>query len=170
MKTEFLVQMDGAGTDSADRILLIGATNRPQELDEAMRRRLVKRLYIPLPDPCARRQLINNLLADQIHSLTEEDVDEIVKLTNGYSGFDLTALCKESALGTLRSVGNIETIDLSAVPPISFQHFFEAIHQVRSSVSEKDLAVYIEWNKEFGSFPNYVNEKGERRSENNCGE
>lgn len=49
MKTEFLVQLDGATTDSEERILVIGATNRPQELDEAARRRFVKRLYIPLP-------------------------------------------------------------------------------------------------------------------------
>lgn len=50
IKTEFFVQLDGATTDSADRILLIGATNRPQELDEAARRRFEKRLYIPLPE------------------------------------------------------------------------------------------------------------------------
>lgn len=50
IKTEFLVQLDGATTDNDERILVIGATNRPQELDEAARRRFVKRLYIPLPD------------------------------------------------------------------------------------------------------------------------
>lgn len=50
IKTEFLVQLDGATTDNEERILVIGATNRPQELDEAARRRLVKRLYIPLPE------------------------------------------------------------------------------------------------------------------------
>lgn len=49
IKTEFLVQLDGATTDSEERLLVIGATNRPQELDEAARRRFVKRLYIPLP-------------------------------------------------------------------------------------------------------------------------
>lgn len=37
-------------TGEEDRLLIVGATNRPQELDEAARRRLVKRLYIPLPD------------------------------------------------------------------------------------------------------------------------
>ncbi|CAG2067409.1 unnamed protein product, partial [Timema podura] len=50
IKTEFLVQLDGAATGEEERILFIGATNRPQELDEAARRRLVKKLYIPLPD------------------------------------------------------------------------------------------------------------------------
>lgn len=38
------------GLGEEDRLLIVGATNRPQELDEAARRRLVKRLYIPLPD------------------------------------------------------------------------------------------------------------------------
>lgn len=50
IKTEFLVQLDGATTDSDERLLIVGATNRPQELDEAARRRFVKRLYIPLPE------------------------------------------------------------------------------------------------------------------------
>ena len=50
--------MDGATTSSDDRILVVGATNRPQEIDEAARRRLVKRLYIPLPDGGAREQVI----------------------------------------------------------------------------------------------------------------
>lgn len=51
LKTEFLVQLDGAHTASeGDRLLFLGATNRPQELDDAARRRFTKRLYIPLPD------------------------------------------------------------------------------------------------------------------------
>lgn len=45
-----MTSMDGATTKDDDRVLIIGATNRPQELDDAIRRRFVKRLYIPLPD------------------------------------------------------------------------------------------------------------------------
>lgn len=57
IKTEFLVQLDGANTfgNEEARILIIGATNRPNDLDEAVRRRLVKRLYIPLPNSAGRR-------------------------------------------------------------------------------------------------------------------
>lgn len=51
------VQLDGATTSSDERILVVGATNRPQEIDEAARRRMVKRLYIPLPDDEARMQV-----------------------------------------------------------------------------------------------------------------
>lgn len=67
IKTEFLVQLDGAntfGTEDA-RILIIGATNRPNDLDEAVRRRLVKRLYIPLPNGAGRRQFIERMIAKE---------------------------------------------------------------------------------------------------------
>lgn len=51
LKTEFLIQLEGAHTtNEEDRILLVGATNRPEELDDAARRRFTKRLYIPLPE------------------------------------------------------------------------------------------------------------------------
>jgi SpoVK/Ycf46/Vps4 family AAA+-type ATPase len=50
IETVYFIPQDGAATGEEDRILVIGATNRPQELDEAARRRLVKKLYIPLPE------------------------------------------------------------------------------------------------------------------------
>ncbi|CDF37587.1 unnamed protein product [Chondrus crispus] len=83
VKTEFLVQMDGAGTSREDRVLVVGATNRPQELDEAARRRLVKRLYIPLPDTEARSSLVGRLLQKQTNSLNETDVRGVAQLTAG---------------------------------------------------------------------------------------
>ena len=49
---------------NTDRVLVVGATNRPADLDEAARRRLVKRLYIPLPDPEARADLVARLMAN----------------------------------------------------------------------------------------------------------
>ena len=57
IKTEFLVQLDGVNTFAGEeaRILIIGATNRPNDIDEAVRRRLVKKLYIPLPNSAGRR-------------------------------------------------------------------------------------------------------------------
>jgi len=56
------VQLDGARTTGEERILIIGATNRPQELDEAVKRRFQKRLYIPLPNSEARRELIKVII------------------------------------------------------------------------------------------------------------
>jgi len=73
------VQLDGAATSEEDRILIVGATNRPQELDEAARRRLVKRLYVPLPELEARKQIINNLLMSVNHDLNEEAIMKIAE-------------------------------------------------------------------------------------------
>lgn len=151
IKTEFLVQLDGATTSSDDRLLVVGATNRPQEIDEAARRRLVKRLYIPLPDAGAREKIISSLLSEQKYSLTEQDLGKIVHQTQGYSGSDMANLCREAALGPIRSIADIQCVDADQVRPIVFNDFDAALHQVRASVSEKDLILYTEWNKLYGS-------------------
>jgi SpoVK/Ycf46/Vps4 family AAA+-type ATPase len=81
-----MVQLDGAGTSQTARVVIVGATNRPEELDEAVRRRFVKRIYIPLPDPESRRQLLGMLLGSVKHGLSEEEVEALVQQTDGYSG------------------------------------------------------------------------------------
>lgn len=151
IKTEFLVQFDGASTSSDDRILVIGATNRPQELDEAARRRLVKRLYIPLPEGLARKTIVTTLLSSQQHSLTEEDIAEICQRTEGYSGADMDNLCREAALGPIRCIENILDISPDQVRPITMSDFLAAMNQVRASVSSNDLDLYLDWNSKFGS-------------------
>lgn len=152
MKTEFLVQLDGAGTKAKDIILVVGATNRPQELDEAARRRFVKRLYIPLPSFEARLDLVSRLLKDNRNNLTDENKTFIAESTKGYSGADVRALCTEAAMGPIRNCADIRTMDANSVRPINSDDFKEALRGVRSSVAAKDLAFYKEWNEEFGSF------------------
>ncbi|KAK6965303.1 fidgetin-like protein 1 [Biomphalaria glabrata] len=154
IKTEFLVQLDGATTQSDDRLLVIGATNRPQEIDEAARRRFVKRLLIPLPEPVARQEIVHNLMAQQNNNLTEAEIQVIVNQTDGYSGADMTNLCREAALGPIRSLTfeEMETITAEQVRPIMFKDFEDAFSQVRASVSSKDLELYTEWNRLYGSF------------------
>ncbi|XP_014671357.1 PREDICTED: fidgetin-like protein 1 isoform X2 [Priapulus caudatus] len=156
IKTEFLVQLDGATTTDDERLLVVGATNRPQEIDEAARRRLVKRLYIPLPDVLARQQIVEKLLSGQEHQLINEDLESIASKTEGYSGADVANLCREAALGPIRSIVDIETIKADEVRPIIMQDFLDALEHVRPSVSEKDLVSYVEWNRMFGSGGNVI--------------
>lgn len=82
----------------------MGATNRPQELDEAARRRLVRRLYIPLPEHEARLQILMNLLKTVYNNLKPNEIHEIGKLTEGYSGSDMESLCREASMEPIRSI------------------------------------------------------------------
>ncbi|KAB7495873.1 Fidgetin-like protein 1 [Armadillidium nasatum] len=141
---------DGATTGDDDRILVVGATNRPQELDEAARRRLVKRLYIPLPDAVNKLSEICWLI--KIHDLCEEDIKNVSEKADGYSGADMANLCREAALGPIRSIRftDIQHISVDEVRPISVKDFIAALKAIRASVSNQDLNLYEEWNKKYG--------------------
>ena len=93
IKFFFFIQ-DGASTVGEERILVIGATNRPKDLDEAARRRLSKRLYVPLPESSARVKIIENMLESQSHHLESDELEKIGEMTDGYSGADMSCLCR----------------------------------------------------------------------------
>ncbi|KAL6960424.1 Fidgetin-like protein 1 [Sarracenia purpurea var. burkii] len=157
LKTQFLIEMEGFDSGS-EQILLIGATNRPQELDEAARRRLTKRLYIPLPssDEDARAWIIRNLLEkDGLFKLSKEDTDTICKLTEGYSGSDMKNLVKDASMGPLREAlrqgMEITSLNKEDMRSVTLQDFEDALQEVRASVSLNELCTYEEWNKQFGS-------------------
>ncbi|GJJ78048.1 spastin [Entomortierella parvispora] len=152
LKTEFLLQFDGTGSNPDDRVLVMGATNRPQELDEAARRRFVKRIYIPLPEAETRRGLLTKLLAGQDYQISSSEMQKLVLYTEGYSGSDMTALAKDAALGPLRSLGET-LLDTPAdqVRPIQFQDFVQALQTIRPSVSPQSLLAFEEWNRDYGA-------------------
>ncbi len=156
IKTEFFIQLDGANAIKDARILVVGATNRPQELDEAARRRLVKRHYIPLPDLTSRLALLKLLLQGENHAITDAEFNEIAEKAAGYSGSDIRQLCTEAAYGPIRSISSADFeslagLDSSRVRPIQMSDFTAAMTQVRASVAPKELKQYIEWNKLYGA-------------------
>lgn len=118
MKTEFLLQFDGCQTSEQDRVLFIGyavcyclilisATNKANELDDAALRRFRKKLYIPLPTADARKSLIMGLLkkqGDEGFDLSASEISDVVKRTEGYSGSDLANLLGEASMGPLRDI------------------------------------------------------------------
>ncbi len=157
IKTEFLVQLDGAGTNADDRILIIGATNRPQEIDDAFVRRLSKRLYIPLPNKVSRKMLIETVIEKEKkmgnkYNVTNDEIDIIVNKTKGYSGSDLINVCKEAAMMPIRSIDDICNFQPGELREVNYHDFEESLNNVKKSVSEKTIEQYVLWNKEFGSF------------------
>ncbi|CAG9105948.1 unnamed protein product [Plutella xylostella] len=104
LKTEFLVELDGLPAAGADRLVVMAATNRPHELDEAALRRFPKRVYVSLPDEQTRAALLTRVLSRGAASSAVDDaqVAELAARTEGYSGSDLAALCRDAALGPIR--------------------------------------------------------------------
>jgi len=94
IKTEFLVQMQGVGHNS-DRVLILGATNLPYSLDQAVRRRFDKRIYIPLPEPHARATMFKVHLGETPNSLTDADFHSLAAKTEGLSGSDVAVVVKD---------------------------------------------------------------------------
>lgn len=101
VKTEFLVQMDGVGKDDT-KVLILGATNIPWELDAAIRRRFEKRVYIPLPEAEARTYMVKLHLGDTPNDLTEADFEKLGEITTGASGSDIKVLVKEALMQPIR--------------------------------------------------------------------
>ncbi|XP_042065972.1 spastin-like [Salvia splendens] len=152
LKSEFLVQFDGVASNSGDLVTVIGATNKPQELDDAVLRRLVKRIYIPLPDANARRVLLKHKLKGQAFSLPDRDVERLVAETDGYSGSDLQALCEEAAMMPIRELGaDILTVQANQVRKLKYGDFQKAMTVIKPSLQRSKWAELERWNREFGS-------------------
>ena len=171
VKSELLVQMDGVSSSSSDAskmVIVIAATNYPWDIDEALRRRLEKRIYIPLPDQEARRALFEINLKE-VNLAEDINLDNIAELCEGYSGADITNVCRdasmmsmrrlmedqemrsliqEKGLSELRQMPNLkEKLDL----PTTHSDLVTAIQRCSKSVSNDDLIKYEKWMEDFGS-------------------
>ncbi|KAK9788153.1 hypothetical protein WJX73_010857 [Symbiochloris irregularis] len=160
LKTEMLVQMEGCDPSSADRrVLLVGATNRPEELDEAARRRMPKQLYIPLPCADARRALLARHLgthAGIVSALTAEDSDKLVMRTDGYSGSDMRALIQEACQGPVRDAvaqkgAAVAEIAESDLRPVVLRDFQVAARAQRASVEPAEVVRYEDYDRKHGA-------------------
>ncbi|EEH51161.1 uncharacterized protein MICPUCDRAFT_67802 [Micromonas pusilla CCMP1545] len=94
IKTEILVQMQGVGNE-AGRVLVLAATNTPYQLDQAVRRRFDKRIYIPLPDAPARAHMFRVHVGETPHDLTDADFQSLGAQSEGFSGSDIDHVVKD---------------------------------------------------------------------------
>ncbi len=121
LKTEFLIQFDGVSKGGSGhgggggQVFVIGASNRPEELDDAVRRRLAKRIHVPLPDGAGREQILHNLLGGQKVRIARDEFARLVRATDGYSASDIKELCHEAAMEAIRElpVEKLATVHVS---------------------------------------------------------
>ena len=172
---EMLVQMDGVSgkLDKEDLsieelkkniVMVLGATNLPWDLDEALRRRFEKRVYVPLPNSVGRREMFNiNMKGIKLQE--DVDLDKLVKLTDGYSGADIANVCREASLMQMRrklmkTGGKLNFTALKKDPssleneldaPVSQNDFETAIKNISKSVSPNDLKKYEVFTEEYSN-------------------
>ncbi|MHA1785128.1 MAG: AAA family ATPase [Candidatus Helarchaeota archaeon] len=149
IKTQLLQEIDGVASGDA-RLVILGATNTPWEIDAAMRRRFEKRIYVGLPEIEARIALF------KIHTKGVEldssvNFKELAELTDGYSGADISMLCRESIMNPVRELdisGKLEEIEKTRA--VVKNDFLESLEAIKPSVSQEELTKYDEWANEFG--------------------
>ncbi|KAJ1639179.1 P-loop containing nucleoside triphosphate hydrolase protein, partial [Pavlovales sp. CCMP2436] len=161
LRNEFLSQWDGLLSGSpSQRVLVLGATNRPFDLDEAALRRLPRRLALSLPDADARVQIFKVLLAEELGTSKGGalDLSYLASITDGYSGSDLKHLCTTAALEPIRDLLRTATAGEQAAPlkpedlrPLAHADFDNARARAKPSVSAQVEATreLNKWQRQF---------------------
>ena len=168
LKTEIFSQMDGIASTNSNTaseqaagvgVMVLATTNCPWDLDEAMRRRLEKRIFIPMPDFSARRALLIICLRG-ISMSSDVDIDQLCALTEGYSGADIHVVCREAAMMPMRKLlQQVQPLEIQAmraagqlqVANVVMQDFLHALENTMPSVNPDTIARYASWMATYGS-------------------
>ncbi len=153
---ELLTQLEGFSSKKEDKLIFIGATNKPWSLDDAMLSRFQRKVYVPLPDSHARRLIFN------IHLKNAEldiSMDELAAKTERFSGRDIANLCREAIANMIREQNpNLQDLSQGQIEKYSLKYrkltqsdFEKALGKIKPIVTEKDLQKFDVWAKEFGS-------------------
>ncbi|KAI3893235.1 hypothetical protein MKX03_016880 [Papaver bracteatum] len=167
MKNEFMVNWDGLRTKDKERVLVLAATNRPFDLDEAVIRRLPRRLMVNLPDAANRAKILKVIMAKEELS-PDVDLEAVASMTDGYSGSDLKNLCvtaahcpirellekekKEKKLAMAENKPLPELHGNEDIRSLNMEDFKFAHEQVCASVSSEssNMNELVQWNDLYG--------------------
>ena len=161
LKSELLVQMDGIGSGTAPTadglVMVLATSNKPWDLDEAMRRRLERRIYVPLPDEASRHEMLRIHLGG-VNVSDDVELDTLARASAGYSGADLQLACRDASMMPMRRLvegkSPHEIVELQASGAldgaVSAQDFTAALGRTQPSTNVAELERYATWNDEFG--------------------
>ncbi|KAG0476234.1 hypothetical protein HPP92_013075 [Vanilla planifolia] len=156
MRNEFMAAWDGLRSKDSQRILILGATNRPFDLDDAVIRRLPRRIYVDLPNAENRMKILKIFLShENLDPLFK--FDQLANATDGYSGSDLKNLCIAAAYKPVQELledekQKGEKTEMPSLRPLVLDDFIKAKSKVGASVAY-DAASMNElrkWNDRYG--------------------
>ncbi|XP_044095434.1 outer mitochondrial transmembrane helix translocase isoform X3 [Neovison vison] len=140
MKAQFMSLWDGLDTDHSCQVIVMGATNRPQDLDSAIMRRMPTRFHINQPALKQREAILKLILKNENKVDRHVDLLEVAQETDGFSGSDLKEMCRDAALLCVREYVNStseESHDEDEIRPVQQQDLHRAIEKMKKS---KDAA------------------------------
>ena len=152
-----LAEMDGMATKGGDDsyVLTIGATNLPWALDSAILSRFQKRIFVPLPDPDARRAILEIHIPKRGHKLNIP-LENLVTRTEGYAGREIEQLC-QTAITHMTQRANPGLMDIVdqgqealrkyeiKVAPLEEEDFKVAFSQIHPSTDPQLVRRHLEW-------------------------
>lgn len=141
MKAQFMSFWDGLITDPNCTVIIMGATNRPQDLDRAILRRMPATFHVPMPNTAQRKQILQLILDNEPIS-DDLDVLKVARCTEGFSGSDLRELCRNASVYRVRDyMRNEEKAGASASDG-------EEFHDALRPITMEDLTVSLNKMKE----------------------
>ncbi|NIO21440.1 MAG: AAA family ATPase [Candidatus Aenigmarchaeota archaeon] len=153
---EILTEIEGFNTRSEDKILLIAATNKPWDLDDAMISRFQRKVYVPLPDKSSRKRIFEiHLKGCVLHGMTH---GKLAEMSKGYSGRDIANVCREAIMFMVReqnpklqelTPAQIENYAMN-YRSLTKEDFDHSFGKIKSSVNIETIKKYEKWGEELG--------------------
>ena len=173
VKTTMMSEWDGLNSATSkysdNRVIVIGSTNRPYDLDEAVLRRFPRRILVDLPDLETRKEILEVTLAENRID-TSVNFTSIAILLDGYTGSDIKEVCREAVVqisheqarlldstsASTSSSSNTMMKESQRLRPVTIDDFEKAIRKLKKSVSTKgkELTKVLDWNDNYGEIKN----------------
>jgi len=136
MKAQFMMLWDGISSSKRCSVVVMGATNRPQDVDKAILRRMPAMFQIGLPKKDKRQSILELVLQNE--RMDDVDIELIAEQTEGFSGSDIKELCRNAAMIRVRDLrsrvlANDCTLKPSDLRPITGQDFTAAVRKMKES-------------------------------------
>jgi SpoVK/Ycf46/Vps4 family AAA+-type ATPase len=155
--SQLLTEIEGFSSAKGEKLIMMSATNKPWDLDDAMISRFQRKIYVPLPDKEAREMIFEiHLKGAVLHGMTEK---KLAEMSGGYSGRDIANVCKEAIMFMIREQNpKLEELTPTQIEKYAMKYrsltkedFDHAFSKVKKTVNEKTIRRYEEWGERLGA-------------------